>query len=318
MKTIKIQSQQKLEELISKIDDAYPQEEAFNKRVCVYACGSLGRLEMAESSDLDLFFIIMNSSQERERTLCSNLDKYNFFAKLHHIHKNLGYKDPSKQGIYWDFISQDNLLDIGSREEDFNNSFTARMLLLLESKPLYNEKAYNDLVESIVSKYFVDYKGHCSEFYPLFLMNDILRYWYTLTLNYEYRRDVTDSENDKSWKRLKLKYARLITCFSMIACLYKAGIDPEFVIDCIKMTPFDRLRMLSRHFECIESIIREIENRYQWFLDLKKEDQKWWEIAENKKVALENAEEFHKVVVHKLMNKLSRANPELRLRADSY
>lgn len=318
MKTIKIKSQRKLAELVSKIEDAYPQGEAFYKRVCVYACGSLGRLEMAENSDLDLFFIIMNSSRERKNVLCSNLDRYNFFAKLHHIHKNLGYKDPSKEGIYWDFISQENLLDIGSREEDFNNSFTARMLLLLESKPLYNEKAYNDLVESIVDKYFVDYIGHSGDFYPLFLMNDILRYWYTLTLNYEYRRDITDTENDKSWKRLKLKYARLITCFSMIACLYKPEVDPQYVINCIKMTPFERLNMLPMHFECTGSIIQEIESRYQWFLDLKKEDQKWWEIAENKRVAIENAEEFHQVVVHKLMNKLSLANPELRKRADSY
>lgn len=318
MKTIKTKSEQNLATLISKIEDAYPQGEAFHKSVCVYACGSLGRLEMVENSDLDLFFIIMNSSSEEKKALCSNLDKYNFFAKLHNIHKELGYEDPSKQGLYWDFISQSNLLDIGSREEDFNNSFTARMLLLLESKPLYNENAYNELVKSIVDKYFVDYGGHKSEFYPLFLMNDILRYWYTLTLNYEYRRDNNDSENDKNWKRLKLKYSRLITCFSMLSCLYITEISPEFVIECIKMTPFERLNMLTTHFKDINNIIREIETRYQWFLDLRKKDHKWWESAENKKTAIENAEGFHQIVVHGLMNKLSIANPELHKRSDSY
>lgn len=318
MEVIKIESKGKLTQLVSKLEQAYPLGNSFHKKICVYACGSLGRLEMAENSDLDLFFIIMNSAKKEEKSLCSNLDRYNFFAKLHDIHKELGYKDPSKDGIYWDFISQNNLLDIGSREEDFNNSFTARMLLLLESKPLYNKKAYDRLVKLIVDKYFVDYKGHSSTFYPLFLMNDILRYWYTLTLNYEYRRDNNDSENDKNWKRLKLKYARLITCFSMVSCLYKPEITPEYVIDCIKMTPFERLNMLPSYFEEIDDIIKEIETKYKWFLELKKEDKEWWNIASNKKSAIENAESFHNIVVHELMNKLSCANPELRKRADSY
>lgn len=318
MELIKVQSQEKLRNLIEKLKHAYPQDNTFHKRVCIYACGSLGRLEMAENSDLDLFFIIMNSGKKGKEELCSNIEKYNFFSKLHDINKNLAYKEPSKNGIYWDFISQDKLLDIGSREEDFNNSFTARMLLLLESKPLYNEKSYNRLVNLIVKKYFIDYKGHSETFYPLYLMNDILRYLYTLTMNYEYRRDSKDSENDKNWKRLKLKYARLITCFSMIACLYRKTISPEYVISCIKKTPFERLKMLPEHLENVKDTIYEIETKYKWFIELKKENEEWWNDPTNKKRAIDNAESFHHIVVHELMKNLSHANPELHKKADSY
>ena len=318
MKSIKSESQKRLSLLISKLKGEYPKEDAFCKKICVYVCGSLGRLEMAENSDLDLFFIIMNPDRQDKEVFCSNLDIYNFFAKLHNIHKELGYKDPSKKGHYWDFISQEKLLDIGSREEDFNNSFTARMLLLLESKPLYNKKAYNKLVKIIIDKYFVDYKGHSNTFYPLFLMNDILRYWYTLTLNFEYRRDNKDTENDKNWKRLKLKYARLVTCFSMIACLYKKDITPKYVIDCINMTPFERLHMISEHISDAKPIIEEIEKKYKWFLDLKKEGPEWWDDVSNKKSAMENAENFHQTFVHEFMRTLSQTNPELHKRADSY
>ncbi len=143
-------------------------------------------------------------------------------------------------------ISDTNLLDIGSREEDFNNSFTARLLMILESKPLYNLAAYDELIDSIIiKKYFKDYKSHCENFHPLFMMNDIKRYWNTLTVNYEYGRKDSHSVNKKNWKRLKLKFARLITCYSMIACLYEESITPEYTINCIKLTPFERLDLIA-------------------------------------------------------------------------
>lgn len=317
MENIQIESQKKLEELKSELKTAYPSKVKFNRSICVYACGSLGRHEMTQNSDLDLFFITMNSNIKRESLVCSNLDIYNFFANIYAINKKLGYQDPSKQGEYWAFISQNNLLDIGSRQEDFNNSFTARMLLILESKPIYNEKAYNQLILEIIGKYFIDFVDHSGEFYPLYLMNDILRYWYTLTLNYEYRRDSNDDENKKNWKRLKLKYARLVTCFSMLACLYKKNVSPDYVINCIKMTPFERLDMLSDFID-IKEIVRAIKNEYEWFLSLRKEKPEWWEIGSNKADALNHAYKFHDVVVHQLMRVLSESNPDLRNKTDFY
>jgi hypothetical protein len=312
MKDINNNSELKLKQLKFKLKHAFSPNSDFYKNLCVYACGSLGRLELASNSDLDLFFILTNNKD------CTNLDKYIFFAKLHKIHQDLGYKDPSKNGLYWDFISKEMLLDIGSRYEDFNNSFTARMLLILESKPIYNNRSYNYLLKSIINKYFIDYKDHSENFYPLFLMNDILRYWYTLTMNYEYRRDSCDDENKKNWKRLKLKYARLITCFSMLACLYKKGISPEYVITCVKMTPFQRLDMLCTHFSFISENVVKIKNEYEWFLNLKSESPEWWNYGDNKKEALIHADDFHKLVVHDLMKQLSLANPELQRKADFY
>ena len=143
------------------------------------------------------------------------------------------------------------------------------MLLLLESKPLYNEKAYKKIVKETIDKYFSDYTDYSDEFYPLFLMNDILRYWYTLTLNYEYRRDDKDDVNKRYWKRLKLKYARLITCYSMLACLYHKNISPEYVLKSVEMTPFERLSMLADEREEIKDIVLKIETAYEWYLELR-------------------------------------------------
>ena len=309
---MKDKSLNRIETLKKHMNTSYPLEDPFNKRVCVFTCGSLGRFEIAENSDLDLFFII----EHKDGKVYSNIEKYIFFSKMYSINKDNNFPEPSKQGEYWDFIINKHLLDIGSRSEDFNNSFTARMLLILESKPLYNEKLYNELIKEIVDRYFFDYNKHKDEFYPLFLINDILRYWYTLTLNYEYRRDPTDDENKKNWKRLKLKYARLITCYSMIACLFKPKITPDDVKRYITLTPLERLDELISFVPTTASIVDEIKEKYNGYMKLREKDPSWWN--NNKMDEFKKADEFHDIVIHRLMKEVSTVNESLKNKMDLY
>lgn len=309
-------SKEKLIELRSELAIAFQEDEDDTyKNICVYACGSMGRLEITDKSDLDLFFIA-NLNDDKKFTV-HNLFKYTFFSHLLEINKKLNYPAPSKQGAYWDFILKQDLLDIGSRKEDYNNSLTARMLLLLESKPVYNDDGYEKLLVDTVNRYFVDYEDFHDDFSPQFLMNDILRYWYTLTLNYEYRRDDKDSANERNWKRLKLKYARLITCFSMLACLYRERINAKYVVECAKLTPFGRLDMLAENNRDIEETVEKIKKEYVWYLNLRKEDSNWWTDA-NKANAFAHADNFHSLVVHDLMKALADKNPKLRAKMDTY
>lgn len=303
--------------LKSKMFEAYKESELASE-ICVYVCGSLGRLEMTKKTDLDLFFINKLNTDDRNDNTSSNLINYLFFAELYKINNELGFQKPSKKGLYWIFTPKRDLLEIGSPYEDSNNGFTARMLLILESKPIYNEPAYNQLIKEVVDRYFCDFEKYQEEFYPLFLMNDILRYWYTLTLNYEYRRDSRDDDNTKNWKRLKLKYSRLITCFSMIASLYKEKISPDYILECIKMTPFERLYAISEDIPSMKSIIKNIEKEYEWFIKLREQESSWWNSTENKTIAFEKADIFHKLLVKELMQVVSRSNMPLKDKTDSY
>lgn len=309
-------SQEKLTKITEKLSAVFSEEEfdkLFLADVCVYACGSLARFELVEDSDLDLFFI--NNTDEE----FSNLKKYNFFSTLHKIIKNLGFSDPSKEGMYWDFIAKKDLLDIGSRKEDYNNSLTARLLLILESKPIFNEQLYDNIVNEVVEKYFVDFDGREGDFYPMFLMNDIFRYWYTLTLNYEFRRDNNDSPNEKYWKRLKLKYARLLTCFSFVVCLFEKDITQAKVIAIIKKSPLERLDYILELYnddQELSSIISEIKAKYSEFIRLRKDESpSYWKIPDNKKSALKNADDFHSAM-SKLMSGIYKLNPELKKKLD--
>ena len=266
------------------------------KNICIYACGSLGRSEITDKSDLDLFFILMDENGN-EATL-SNLDKYLFFAQVYEINHELGFDDPSKGGFYWECISEKNMLDIGSRKEDYNNGFTARMLLILEGKALTDQETFMKLKTRVIEKYFEEYLEHSESFYPLFLMNDIWRYWYTLTLNYEYRKDPADDRNKRYWKRLKLKYARFFTCLSMIMCLFKKDLTKEDVFLFSNMTPFERIEYLEKNIQEVSSgnYYNKIKDKYEWFLELRKNTSDWWEEGDNKSIALKNADEFHSLL----------------------
>lgn len=287
-----------------------------DNNICVYACGSLGRYEATEKSDLDLFFILMNDERDEERII-NNISKYVFFGKLYEINKEMGFKEPSKGGLYWEFISEKKLLDIGSQEEDYNNSFTARMLMILESKPLFNDQKYIELRKRIIEKYFEDYQDHNKPFYPLYLMNDILRYWYTLTLNYEYRRDANDDTNKKYWRRLKLKYARLFTCFSMLMCLFKKDINVDDVVFFSSITPFERIEYLSNIYDEVRDghFYDSLSRQYEWFLDLRNETSDWWDIDSNKTIAIEKADRFH-LTIKNMFAEIAKYNPQLADRMD--
>lgn len=311
-------SQEFLDKVSNKMQDKFGDEKYDS--ICVFACGSLGRFEMTDKSDLDLFFIIKSDPSvvdSEEKMGISNIDKIDFFAKMLSINNEMNCEPPSNGGEYWVFTEEENLLDIGSRADDFTNSFTARMLLLLESKPLHNSAYYDELVANTVNKYFKEYEEHKDDFYPLYLMNDILRYWYTLTLNFEYRRKPSGDANKEYWKRLKLKYARLLTCYSMIACLYEENITPEYVIKCVKMTPIERLNHVAGKYEDAKEIVDKIILSYQDYLDMRGKNNDFTNDILRAEV-FGRAEDFHKLVIKEFMRVVSNHNRTLKDKVDVY
>ena len=65
----------------------------------------------------------------------------------------------------------------------------------------------------VIDHYFRDGKGK-KDFRPLFLLNDVLRYWRTLCLNYEQTRH----DPNRRWrkKNVNLKFSRMTTVFATV------------------------------------------------------------------------------------------------------
>jgi hypothetical protein len=205
----------------------------------VFVAGSMGRSEMGVRSDLDLFLVsLKNCDKLQQKALIDSLDSLN---------ESLGYAPFSNRRYVKVYELGDLLRNTGSPQDDTENCFTARMLLLLESRVLANEETYKQVVDQVLSQYFRDERGKAS-YRPLFLLNDVLRYWRTLCLNYEELRH----ERDRPWwkKNINLKFSRMLTVFATVAALTVPEVHSkaDFMPTC-DLTP---IRRLAYALDCLD------------------------------------------------------------------
>lgn len=151
------------------------------------------------------------------------------------------------------------------------------MLLLMESQPIFDEPTYERLMERIVGFYYRDFSDHSEQFLPTILLNDILRFWRTLTLNYEHHRlklthlvgeELERKKADSALKNYKLKVSRLATCFSMVATLSAEPVPvrPETVLELCRITPAERFDRLRVHGSTADRLVDELLEVYAEFL----------------------------------------------------
>lgn len=271
--------------------------------LCIYTTGSYGRLEASENSDIDLFFIDTDSENQT-----SNIDKTLINAEVIKICRAMNLPEFSKDGIY---LSIHKLSDIkselGSPADDFKNYFTSRLLLLLESQPVYNEELHTKCLEQIIESYYIDFHDHSENFKPIFLVNDIIRFWKTLCLNYEHRRRRKNKieefsgnliKNVTHSKNLKLGFSRKLTCFSFILKLldFKGTITQEDVLKIAKSTPTERLFSLKENNGEVSNLIQNALDSYQWFIDKtqvpSKEMIEWISDTQNRNEAFAKSRKF--------------------------
>jgi hypothetical protein len=193
-------------------------------------------------------------------------------AELIKMSRNMGFPDFSGDGEYLQIHSLEHLIhELGSQTDDYKNFFTARLLLILESCPLYNDDLYDSALTQIVERYYIDFHDHDANFRPIFLTNDIIRFWKTLTINYEHKRNrqPEDIKNKSHIKNLKLKFSRKLTCFSFVLHILskKAVVNTEDIVIISKLTPLERLEVIGRENISQQYNINALLELYAWFLE---------------------------------------------------
>jgi len=238
----------------------------------VFGAGSYARHEASIYSDIDLFFLCRKS---RDEQIDPRTKEFRLFGKMIEIIETLKFPKFSNDCQYLNVLStRDILQHLGSPTDDHENYFTARMLLLLESKCLYGDEIYNKVISEIVHSYFADYPNHSHEFQPIFLLNDICRYWKTLLLNYENKRngaEETDAQKVKQRVRnFKLKFSRMTTCFATVSAIgsYKTPVTEGQVVRLVHLTPRERLQDIIRHVPDAKNEVQNILDEYAWFLEM--------------------------------------------------
>ncbi|KAA0570022.1 nucleotidyltransferase domain-containing protein [Azospirillum sp. Sh1] len=266
----------------------------------IFSAGSYARNEASQYSDVDLFFLYDRPSRDYKH---SRIAEIKLFSDIVKISEEMGFPELSNDGEYLKILYLDeNLAELGGRGDDYQNHFTTRMLLLLESKPLFNDDNYWAAVARVIDSYFRDYGDHASEFRPIFLVNDIQRFWKTLCLNYEHKRNQPEADQEKRIKQkiknFKLKHSRLLTCFASIAYLssFPKPMRPEDVIDMISLTPLQRLEYACDNTADLEPLFVTARKQYVWFLEmtaLPTDDLYAWFLDDaNRSLAFQNAKQF--------------------------
>jgi hypothetical protein len=250
-------------------------------KACVYATGSFGRCEASGHSDLDVFIAGRNDGKAgpdgKEGSLLTRLDEICIKADLIEVIRELKIPEFSGDGRYLTHYSVSQLTKtLGTPEDDVTNTFTARLLLLLESRPLLESDVYVAITKDVVASYWRDYADHKTNFIPAFLGNDILRLWRTFCVNYEARTErVPDEAKAKGkLKNYKLKHSRLLTCYSallyLLAIFGKQGtVHPSEAMDMISLSPTERLEWLVAQPDLANAHdrVRNLLGHYEAFLE---------------------------------------------------
>jgi hypothetical protein len=253
-------------------------------KACVYATGSFGRQEASPYSDLDLFIVSLSHEKDGvDRSDLSKLNEILLKAELIRASKELRFPEFSQDGRFLQHHTARRLIrSTGNQVDDYENTFTARLLLLLESRPLAGREIHARIIDDVIERYWREFPDYYDCFMPAYLANDILRYWRTLCLNYEAstsersKTEQTPLERAKrKIKNYKLKHSRMLTCYSAVLyLLFVYGRNNTVTISdaqrMVSLTPTARVEFVETELNASDPApcIRSFLGKYERFLDV--------------------------------------------------
>jgi|SRR5882762_2150740 len=244
----------------------------------IVAFGSLARDEANNGSDIDWTLLVdgiadplhISSALEISRRLSAT-----------------GIKDPGREGTFGDLAFSHQILNWIGGEDDSNANTTRRILLLLESKPLGQPGAWSRVLNNVIGRYLTEDRGLWDKQkrrrVPLFLFNDIARYWRIMVVDFAYKQR-TRANKGYALRNIKLGISRkLIYVSGMLACFscsqdfteeqwVATPRDPQPLIDHLRrifgMTPLELVASrLARFSDTLETSKR-LFDAYDRFLGM--------------------------------------------------
>lgn len=315
---------QRLDELTGELTKA---ESVIGDKACVYVTGSGARREMTSYSDLDLFIVSdvevrkeKRPPGEEAKPRLRRLDAMVVKAELINATRKLKFPDFSGDGKYLETYTIEEFTEnLGRAEDDHANTFTARLLLLLESRPLLGQPFYKQVIGDVITSYWRDYEERQDSFRPIFLMNDILRLWKTLCVNYEAytQQQPEDKRAKRRLQNYKLKHSRVLTCYSALLYLMQVfaefkTVHPDNIGEMVERTPTERLEWIAERSRfTYKSTILNILDRYERFLEgMDKSEKELIDLFMDKRRAQELTKNAHEIgdAVAGLLEKMGPGN----------
>ena len=200
---------------------------------CVF--GSWARDELTEESDYDWAVLVDHEFDAYEPAVAREM-----LAAIPHLGEDK--RRPGKQGVFGVPIAVPELSTKIGLDADTNTNLTRRMLLLLESRELHGQAraiAISQILDRYLNEGVKDFRP------PRFLLNDIVRYWRTICIDFEGK---SSGGGDRKWgtRNAKLRTSRkLLFTGGLIPVLLCRLIErdrmQDFLIRWFNATPLDRL-----------------------------------------------------------------------------
>lgn len=249
--------------------------------------GSLARDEFTNGSDVDWALLVDGAASPR------HLDVAKEVARL------LKDRPPGPTGVFGRPVFSHDLVHFIGGEVDTNSNTTRRILLLLESRALQEHAGVRERVmRQLLRRYVEEDRGyHAVHDYsiriPHFLLNDIVRFWRTMAVDYASKRRERGDDGGWAIRNVKLRVSRklvfvtgLAMCMSCqlrpSAALNKDKFDTEkdftdalqdFLLDFSNRTPLQVVSRLALDFHA-GAVGAEILDAYDKFLGILSDEDK--------------------------------------------
>lgn len=223
--------------------------------VAVVLLGSWGRGEVTSGSDDDVLVVTTGELRETLRPQVAELAPA--FAGA-----------TGTQGTFDHVVTVRELTTIGL-EADSNRVLTRRMLVLLESAPLLGADVHRRVLAALLEAYLGGERRDRRP--PRFLLNDVIRYWRTVAVDFEAK---ARSGDDGKWA---LRHAKLRTSRTMLfaggllpllECHHVTADDaPALLLDQLLRPPTDRIAGAFLQYDAVDAGVRTL-GAYDRFLAL--------------------------------------------------
>lgn len=187
-------------------------------QICVVLSGSFARLEATHNSDWDSL-VIVNELPDDLRVV------KNIVREVDTIRREKGIGGAGQTGLFGEYAIAGELMGRIGLQSDSNVNMTRRLSLLTESVSVYNAGLRTTLIETILARYCDDYHEDSDREQtkpirvPRFLLNDIVRYWRTLAVDFG-AKQWSSIQDDWHLRRIKLLTSRKVLFAGSLASLF--------------------------------------------------------------------------------------------------